>query len=97
MTIEKLVETNYEIWSLEMNSYLLREGLWRLTTGVESVLKEPDTRDIDYKELYKAWDAQQLRIERAIGILRGAMTHPMAKNYVGTIWNTPKRIWDDVQ
>ena len=41
MRFAKLDGTNYREWVMDMQDFLQREGLWRLTIGKEGILEEP--------------------------------------------------------
>jgi len=95
--IEKLAETNYQIWPLRMTNCLLREGLWDLTTGTESVIVAPRVEDTDYETQEEKYLAQRKLIQKAIEILLLGMTDAIAINYYGTLWESPRKIWEDIR
>jgi len=94
----KLDGTNYSVWLMRMQDYLLCEGLWDLTQGHEEILEKPkdDKLDRDYEKKLEKYQAQRLRTQKAIGTLRLAMTDTMAERYYRASFTTPGKIWDDV-
>ena len=84
---------------MDMQDYLQREGLWRLTIGNEEILEEPKEEsrfDRDHEKRKEKYDAQQQRIEKATGTLRSAMTKGLSVSYYGSAYETPGDIWNDV-
>jgi len=95
--IEKLAETNYRIWALRMTDCLVREGLWDIATGTERVIIAPLAEDTDYEMQQKKYLAQRKQIQKAIRILRLGMTDAIAVNYYSTLWESARKIWEDVR
>jgi len=56
--IQKLVETNYQIWAVGITDCLLREGLWDLTTRTQTVIVVPLAEDTDYETQHEKYLAQ---------------------------------------
>ena len=99
MRFAKLDGTNYREWVMDMQDFLQREGLWRLTIGKEEILEEPKEEsrfDRDYEKRKEKYEAQQQRIEKATGTLRSAMTKGLSVSYYGSGYETPGDIWNNV-
>ena len=99
MRFAKLDGTNYREWVMDMQDFLQREGLWRLTIGKEEILEEPKEEsrfDRDYEKRKEKYEAQQQRSEKATGTIRSAMTKGLSVNYYSEAYETPGDIWNDV-
>ena len=99
MRFAKLDVMNYREWVIDMQDFLQREDLWRLTIGKEEILEEPKEEsrfNRDYKKRKEKYGAQQQRIEKATGTLRSAMTKGLSVNYYGEAYKTPEDIWNDI-
>lgn len=100
VSFAKLDGINYasRMWLMRMQDYLMCEGLWDLTQGHEEILEKPkdDKLDRDYEKKLEKYQAQRLRIQKAIGTLRLTMIDTMAAQYHDPSFTTPGKIWDDV-
>ena len=98
VSFAKLDGISYRVWLMRMQDYLMCEGLWDLTQGHEEILEKPkdDKLDRDYEEKLEKYQAQRLRIQKAIGTLRLAMTDTMAERYHRASFTTPGKIWNHV-
>ena len=86
-----------------MTDYLQREGLWNLVNGREELLEKPEKEESDKDKLVKEYEKnmekyekQDLRMQKASGTLRMAMTDTIAIRYYNEMeWNTASSIWLD--
>jgi len=85
MSFAKLDGTNYRLWAMRMTDYLQPEGLWNLVNGREELLEKPEKEESDkdklvkeYKKNMEKYEKHDLRMEKASGRLRMAMTDAIA-------------------
>jgi len=87
-----------------MKDYLQRQGLWNLVNGREELLEKPEKEESDkdklvteYEKNMEKYEKQDLRMQKASGTLRMAMTDTIAIRYYHEMeWTTASSIWLDV-
>jgi len=101
MSFVKLNVTNYRLWAMRMTDYLQREGLWNLVNGREQVLEKPEQKEKEkdvkeYEKYLEKYEKQELRMQKACGTRRMAMTDAIAIRYYDEQdWTTASSIWLD--
>jgi len=104
MSFAKLDGTNYPLWTMRMSDYLQREGLWNVVNSREKWLEKQEKEESDKDKLVKEceknmekYEKQDLRMQKASGTLRMAMTDAIAIRYYNEMeWTTASSIWLDV-
>jgi len=103
MSVAKLDGTTYRLWAMRMTETLQRQGLWNLVNGHEELLEKPEKEESDkdkpvkeYKTKMVTYEKQDLRMQKASGMLKMAMTDATAIHYYNEMqWTTASSIWLD--
>jgi len=85
MSFAKGDGTNYRLWAMRMTDYPQREGLWNLGNGREELLEKQEKEESgkdklvkEYENNMEKYEKQDLRMQKARGTLRMAMTEGIA-------------------
>jgi len=84
ISFEKLTESNYQRWSVQMKSTLQRDGVWRIVSGEEVEPSPPADSDADSTkrvieiEIRNYW----MRYDRATGTIRLGISEDLLLEYM---------------
>jgi len=97
ISFEKLTESNYQRWSVQMKSTLQRDGVWRIVSGEEVEPSPPADSDADSTkraidiEIRNYW----MRYDRATGTIRLGISEELLLEYMSI--DDPTVIWETIR
>ena len=97
ISFEKLTETNYQRWSIQMKSTLQRDGVWRIVEGKEVEPSPPKDSDTDSTKRAIEADIRNYwtRYDRATGTIRLGISEELLLEYMSL--DDPAKIWDTIR
>ena len=96
-SFEKLTETNYQRWSVQMKSTLQRDGVWRIVNGKE--VEPSPAKDTDKDSAKRAIETEVrnywTRYDRAMGTIRLGIWEELLLEYMSI--DDPAKIWETIR